>query len=163
VVDTIVRHKSFAVAFRAHRLGALGVNGERDLRSSRQDRKVDARAAVMSRVALVNPPSRLVSQLFLFRLGKERLVGQKIETTCQYHHPPINIIIPQSISTTHLALVIRHGSPLGSGQHALLRRLRLVPKDLSDEDRVGSDALEEHKVGAQRLLGRVGILDVALA
>ena len=48
-------------------------------------------------------------------------------------------------------------------QDALLRRLSLITKDLLNQFRIRPDTLQEHEVRAERLLGSVGILDVALA
>ena len=65
--------------------------------------------------------------------------------------------------SAYFAFIISHRTPLGGCKNALLRRLCFVAKDLLDQVWIGTDALEEHKVRAERLLGGVGILDVALA
>ena len=64
---------------------------------------------------------------------------------------------------SYLALLVSHRAPLARGEDALLGRLGLVAEDLLDELGIGADALEEHEVRAERLLGGVGVLDVALA
>ena len=64
---------------------------------------------------------------------------------------------------SYLALLVSHRAPLARGEDALLGRLGLVAEDLLDELGVGADALEEHEVRAERLLGGIGVLDVALA
>ena len=64
---------------------------------------------------------------------------------------------------TNLALLISHRAPFARGEHALLCRLGLVTEDLLDKLRIGPNALEEHEVRAERLLGGIGVLDVALA
>lgn len=69
----------------------------------------------------------------------------------------------EKTSETHPLLVIRHRSPLPRREHALLRRLRLVPKHVLDEGRVGPYPLQKHEVRAERFLGRVRVLDVPLA
>ncbi len=98
-----------------------------------EDAEIDARTE-RGRALLVDATRGLVLHLLLLCLREERL-----------------------------ALGVRHRAPLGGSEHALLRCLRLVAKDVRDKPRVRADALEEHEIGAEGLLGRVRVLDVALA
>ena len=63
----------------------------------------------------------------------------------------------------YLSLGVCHGSPLCGGKDTLFGSFGLVAENIVDEFGVCADALEEHKVGTERFLGSVWILDVALA
>ena len=57
-------------------------------------------------------------------------------------------------------LALKTGS---RSKHALFGSLGFVAKDVVNQRRVGSDALQEHEVRAERFLWSVGVLDVSLA
>lgn len=61
---------------------------------------------------------------------------------------------------TDILLGIAERAPLGSGQDALARRLRLISKDLDDPVGIRANPLEEHEICAQWFLRRVRIFQI---
>ena len=123
-----------------------------------QDAEVDARA-VAGGALFIELPRSLILELFLFGLGQKRLQKERRESDPQ--SKPGGDTSQMSLS--YLPLVIGHRTPLGGCQDTLLGGLSFIAKDLSDQAWIRTDALEEHKVRAERLLRRIGVLDVSLA
>lgn len=66
-------------------------------------------------------------------------------------------------SKSHLPFLISHRTPLLRSKHTLVSRLLFVAEDVLDECGVRANVLKEHKVSAERLLRRVGVLEVCFS
>ena len=85
----------------------------------------------------------------MLSLGQEWL-GRTGEISTQTHDG----------SDTHPFLFVTHISPSLSSKYTLPGGLLLVTKDLPDKVWIVPDGGEEHEVGAEGLLGSIGVLDV---
>jgi hypothetical protein len=100
---------------------------------------------------LVQLASSFILQLVVLGLGQEWL-GRAGGISLSYE--------THDRTVAHFFLFISHVPPSLSSKYTLPGSLLLVTKDLLDEIGLTPDGGEKHKVGAEGLLGSIGVLDV---